>query len=175
MNFVTLGIFTLNHQGLEGSMFLMLRHGIVSRALFLCVGVLYDRHHSRVVKYYSGLIHGMPLFVIFFLTFSLSNLGLPLTSRFVGEFLVIAGTFVSNTVASFFAATGMVLGAVYSLWLANRICFGNLKLYSIQQFNDVRRREFFMLLPFFILTFVLGVYPDPVLNTMHASTLSLLS
>ena len=175
MNFVTLGIFTLNHQGLEGSMFLMLRHGIVSRALFLCVGVLYDRHHSRVVKYYSGLIHGMPLFVIFFLTFSLANLGLPLTSRFVGEFLVIAGTFVSNTVASFFAATGMVLGAVYSLWLANRICFGNLKLYSIQQFNDVRRREFFMLLPFFILTFVLGVYPDPVLNTMHASTLSLLS
>jgi NADH-quinone oxidoreductase subunit M len=98
----------------------------------------------------------MPIFVVLFLTFSLANLGLPLTRSFVGEFLVIAGVFVSNTFASFFAATGMVLGAVYSLWLANRICFGNLKLYSIQEFNDVSRREFFMILPFVLLTFFLG-------------------
>jgi proton-translocating NADH-quinone oxidoreductase chain M len=175
MNFVTLGIFTMNCPGIEGSMFLMLSHGIVSSALFLCVGVLYDRHHSRVVKYYSGLAFVMPNFIVFFLTFSLANLGLPLTSSFIGEFLVITGTFVSNSSAAFFAATGMVFGAVYSLWLANRICFGNLKLSAIQEFRDVSRREFMLLSPFLVLTFLLGVYPDPVLNTMHSSVFSLLS
>jgi proton-translocating NADH-quinone oxidoreductase chain M len=174
MNFVTLGVFALNCQGLEGSMFLMLSHGIVSSALFLCVGVLYDRHHSRIVKYYSGLVHTMPLFVAFFLIFSLANLGLPLTSSFVGEFLILAGVFVSNSTVAFFAATGMVLGAVYSLWLANRICFGNLKLFSVQEFHDLSRREFMMLFPFVILTFLLGIFPDRVLNTMHIASLNIL-
>lgn len=175
MNFVTLGIFTLNYQGLEGAMFLMLSHGIVSSALFLCVGALYDRHHSRIVKYYSGLVHTMPLFVSSFLIFSLANLGLPLTSAFVGEFLVLVGGFLSNSFVSFFAATGMVFGAVYSLWLANRICFGNLKLYSVQEFQDLGRRESMILIPFIVLTFLLGIYPDPVLNTMHMSSLHILS
>lgn len=175
MNFVTLGIFTLNCQGLEGSMFLMLSHGVVSSALFLCVGVLYDRHHSRVVKYYSGLVTTMPLFVSLLLIFSLANLGLPLTSSFVGEFLVLTGVFISSSLACFFATTGMVFGAVYSLWLANRICFGNMKIQSVQEFYDVSRREFMMLLPFVVLTFVLGIYPDPVLNTMHLSVIGILS
>jgi len=115
MAFVTLGIFTLNLQAIEGSIFLMLSHGIISSALFMCVGVLYDRHKTRLVKYYSGLIQVMPLFMSIFLIFTLGNLGLPTTAGFIGEFLVIVGLFQSNKLITFLAATGMVLGAAYSI------------------------------------------------------------
>lgn len=175
MNFVTLGMFCLNLQGLEGSLFLMLSHGIVSSALFLCVGVLYDRHHSRVVKYYAGLVHTMPLFVSFFVVFSLANLGLPLTTSFVGELLILMGAFLTSTWIAFFACTSMVFGAVYSLWLANRVSFGNLKVYSVQSFGDLTRREFMVLAPFGFLTFAFGIYPNPVLSAAHLSLVNLVA
>jgi len=115
MNFVTLGLFSLNMQGIEGSILLMLSHGLVSSALFLCVGVLYDRHHTRLLNYYGGLIYMMPLFGIIFLFFTLANLSLPGTSSFIGEFLILVGAFQSNTSLTVFASTGIVLGAVYSI------------------------------------------------------------
>jgi proton-translocating NADH-quinone oxidoreductase chain M len=115
MNFVTLGIFSMNIQGIEGSILLMLSHGIVSSALFLCVGVVYDRHHTRIVKYYSGLVNTMPLFVSLFLLFTMGNISLPGTSSFVGELLVLVGTFQKSSAACFLAATGMVFGGAYSL------------------------------------------------------------
>jgi len=174
MNFVTLGIFSMNLQGIEGSILLMLSHGVVSSALFLCVGVVYDRHHTRLVKYYSGLVHTMPLFVAAFLLFTLANISLPGTSSFIGEFLVLAGLFQINTLACFLSATGMVLGGAYSLWLCNRICFGNLKTYSIRVFQDINRREAFILLPFAFLTIFLGIYPEVLLDVMHVSVTNLI-
>jgi len=115
MAFVTLGIFTLNLQAIEGSIFLMLSHGIISSALFMCVGVLYDRHKTRVVKYYSGMIQVMPIFMTIFLIFTLANLSLPTTAGFIGEFLIIVGVFQMNKMITFIAAIGMVLGAAYSI------------------------------------------------------------
>ena len=115
MAFVTLGIFTYNLQAIEGSILLMLSHGVVSSALFMCVGVLYDRHKTRIIKYYSGMIQVMPIFMTFFLIFTLANLSLPTTGGFIGEFLVIIGLFQSNKVITFLAATGMVFGAAYSI------------------------------------------------------------
>lgn len=117
MAFVTLGMFTFNLQAIEGSIFLMLSHGIVSSALFMCVGVLYDRHKTRTIKYYSGMIQVMPLFMTLFFIFSLANLSFPTTAGFIGEFLVIIGLFQANKMITFLAAIGMVLGAAYSIWL----------------------------------------------------------
>jgi len=175
MNFCTIGMFSLNIQGVEGSILLMLSHGIVSSALFLCIGVLYDRHHTRIVRYYSGLVHTMPLFVFIFFVFTMANLSLPGTSSFVGEFLILVGVFQSNTVTTFLAATGMVLGGAYSLWLFNRISFGNLKVYSLGGFRDVDRREFNIFVPLLFLTLYMGIYPEVFLDGMHISVLHLLS
>lgn len=174
MNFVTLGLFSQNIAGLEGSIFLMLSHGIVSSALFLCVGMLYERHGTRLVKYYSGLVHVAPLYVVCFVFFTLANMGLPATSSFIGEFLILVGIFQTSSFIAFFAATGMVLGAAYSLWLCNRISFGNLKYSSISTFSDLNRREFSILIPFLFLTLVGGMYPDVFIKTMHASCSCLL-
>jgi len=169
MAFVTLGIFTYNLQAIEGSILLMLSHGIVSSALFMCIGVLYDRHKVRVIKYYSGLIQVMPLFTTIFLIFSLANLSLPTTGGFIGEFLVLVGLFQSNRIIAILAGTGMVLGAAYSIWLWNRIACGNLKVYFIKGFADVNRREIQMFLPLIFLTFLIGVYPEIILDTIHVS------
>ena len=139
MNLVLVGLFSLNPQGVEGSLLLMLGHGIVSSALFLCVGVLYDRHHSRLVKYYSGVAHTMPIFIIIFLIFTMANIGFPGTCNFVGEFLCLVGIFQSNILISILSASGMVLGGGYALWLFNRIAFGNIKLHYIDQFSDINR------------------------------------
>ena len=128
MGFVTLGIFTLQQQGIEGSIIQMLSHGLVSGALFLCVGVIYDRHHTRLVKYYSGLAHTMPIYIAIFMFFSMANIALPGTSSFVGEFLILAGAFQTNTTVCVLSATGMILGGGYSLWLFNRVAFGNIKV-----------------------------------------------
>jgi len=140
MNVILVGMFALNMQGLEGAMIQMLSHGLVSSALFLCVGVLYDRHHSRMVKYYSGMAHTMPLFAIVFMFMTMANIALPGTSSFVGEFLILAGAFQVNTTICVLAGTGMILGGGYSLWLYNRIAFGNLKVQAIKQFSDMNRR-----------------------------------
>lgn len=169
MNLCVLGLFSLNIQGLEGSVFLMIGHGIVSGALFLLVGVLYDRHHSRLIKYYSGLTQVMPLFSSFFLFFSLANIGLPGTSNFVGELLVFVGLFKKSTIITFIAGWGMVLCAVYAIWLHNRINFGTLKTKYIKTFTDLSIRELHIFLFLSFLSLFLGVYPAPVINTVHST------
>lgn len=169
MGFVTIGMFTLNIQGIEGSMLLMLSHGVVSSALFLCVGVIYDRHKTRIIKYYSGLTVKMPLFSMIFLFFIMANLGLPGTSSFVSEFLVLAGAIKSNVFVTALAATGVIWGAGYSIWLYNRVAFGNIRTSHISAFHDIDRREFMVFLPCILLVLVMGLYPEIFLNVMHVS------
>ena len=171
MGLVTIGIFSMTSQGILGSILLMIGHGITSSALFLAIGFLYERHGTRVVRYYSGLIHTMPLFSVCFIIFTLANLGLPATSNFIGEFFVLVGCFKTNSWSALLAGSGMVLGAGYSLWLCNRIIFGNIKEYSIITFRDLNRREFFIFLPFIFLTFLVGLYPDIIVNYLKSSIL----
>ena len=175
MNLVMVGLFSFNVIGIEGAILQSLSHGFVSSALFLVIGVVYDRHHTRMVKYYSGLVHTMPLFIIIFLIFTMANIGLPGTSSFVGEFLILAGAFKVNTTACFFGATGMVLGGAYSLWLFNRMAYGNLKIQYLTSFQDITWREFLVFLPLLIGTFVMGIYPEIFLEVMHASVNNLVA
>ena len=162
MGVVTIGIFSATSQNLIGSIVLMISHGIVSGALFLCIGLLYERHHTRIVKYFAGLLTTMPLFSTFFMVFTMANIGLPGTSSFLGEFLIIAGCVQTNTWVALFSAIGMVLGGSYSLWLLNRIAFGNIKNFSIKEFQDLTRIEFFYLLPYAFLTIVIGIFPEVI-------------
>jgi NADH-quinone oxidoreductase subunit M len=171
MAIVTVGIFSLNIPGLLGSILLMISHGIVSGALFLTVGFIYERHHTRIVKYYGGLIHTMPLFSVFFILFTMGNLGLPGTSSFIGEFLVLVGCFEINTWVALLSSLGMVFGAGYSLWLCNRILFGNIKRYYISSFRDLTKLEFMILLPFGFLTILLGLLPGFLINLINSSLL----
>jgi len=173
MNLTLVGLFSLTAAGVEGSILQMLSHGLVSGALFLCVGVLYDRHHSRMVKYYSGMAHTMPLYVTIFLFFTMANIALPGTSSFVGEFMILLGTFQTNTFAAFFSATGMVLGGAYSLWLFNRVAYGNLKSQYIGFSKDLSRREFMTFLPLVVLTLIMGIYPEIFLDPLHVSCANL--
>ena len=170
MNLVLIGMFVYNLQGLEGSILQQLSHGLVSGALFLCVGVIYDRHHTRLVKYYSGLAHTMPIYIAIFMFFSMANIALPGTSSFVGEFLILAGAFQTNTTVCVLSATGMILGGGYSLWLFNRVAFGNIKVQYMKAFSDVDKREFATLLPLIVLTLVMGIYPEIFLDPMHSSS-----
>lgn len=174
MAFVTIGMFTLNPQGMEGSILLMLSHGIVSSALFLCVGGLYDRHKTRLIKYYGGITQTMPMFSIIFLFFTLANMSMPGTSSFVGEMMVLIGAFQSNTSVTVLASTGIILGAAYSIWLYNRVAFGTIKTQYIKIFTDINRREFFIFTPLVILTLVMGIYPEIFLDTMHVSVANLI-
>jgi proton-translocating NADH-quinone oxidoreductase chain M len=174
MGFVTLGLFSLNTQGVEGAILLMLSHGFVASALFLCIGILYDRTHTRLIRYYGGLVQTMPLFSFFFFVFTLGNLSLPGTSSFVGEFLILLGVFQTNTFIATLAATGMILGGAYSIWLYNRVVFGNLKPIYLNQFADLNRREFFILLPFVVCIFWMGVYPSIFLESFHLSVVNIL-
>jgi proton-translocating NADH-quinone oxidoreductase chain M len=169
MNVVLIGMFSLNTQGIEGSIFQMLSHGIVAAALFFSIGVMYDRYHSRLIKYYSGLVFTMPIFMTFFLLFTMGNIALPGTSSFVGEFLILAGIIQTNYVATFIGASGMVLGGAYSLWLFNRVAFGNLKTQYVFRFSDMNRREFSYFFPLLFLMILLGLYPDLFLEPMHLS------
>jgi proton-translocating NADH-quinone oxidoreductase chain M len=169
MNFALLGLFTNNVQGIEGCLFFMLGHGVVSSGLFLCIGILYDRYHTRNILYYGGLVQVMPIFSLFFLIFTLANIGFPGMVNFVGEFLVLIGTWKVNTVVIFFAATGLIFGAVYAIWFYNRLVFGQIRFYSLQQFIDLTRREFFLLLPLIFLIFFMGIYPVIFLNTFNMS------
>lgn len=174
MNFVTLGLFTLNTQGVEGAIMLMLSHGFVSPALFLLVGTLYDRHKTRLVRYYAGCARTMPLFALLFLFFTLANCSLPGTSSFVGEFLIINGAFQTNTFMALLSATGMVTGAAYSLWLCNRLIYGLPKPLALSTFSDLSRREFFLLLPFALVVLWMGFLPEPVLDSLHCSVAHIL-
>jgi proton-translocating NADH-quinone oxidoreductase chain M len=175
MNLVLIGMFVYNLQGLEGSILQQLSHGLVSGALFLCVGVIYDRHHTRLVKYYSGLAHTMPIYIAIFMFFSMANIALPGTSSFVGEFLILVGAFQTNTTVCVLSATGMILGGGYSLWLFNRVAFGNIKVQYMKAFSDVDKREFGTLLPLIVLTLVMGIYPEIFLDPMHSSCANLLA
>ena len=169
MGFVTIGIFTFNTQGIEGSIFQMLSHGIVSAALFLCVGVIYDRIHSREIARYGGLVNRMPIYAFTFMVFMLASVGLPGTSGFVGEILVLIGAFQSSTWVAALAATGLILGAAYMLWLYRRVVFGTLDKEDLKSILDMDRREIAIFAPLVVLTILMGVYPEPVLEVMHAS------
>jgi proton-translocating NADH-quinone oxidoreductase chain M len=176
MNFVTIGLFSYNLQGIEGSILLMLSHGLVSSALFLCVGALYDRHKTRLVHYYGGLVTTMPVFSSVFLFFTLANMSLPGTSSFIGEFLILLGAFQKNTLIATLAAIGMILGAAYSLWLFNRLVFGCLNSeHTTQHYADFNRREVWMLLPFIVSVLWMGIYPEVFLDCMHTSVSNILA
>lgn len=169
MNLVMVGLFSFNTIGLEGAILQSLSHGFVASALFIIIGVVYERHHTRMVKYYGGLVHVMPLYTFIFLFFTMSNIGLPGTGSFVGEFLILAGSFKTNTSATFISATSMIIGGCYSLWLFNRISYGNLKIQYLKDYIDINKREMFIFLPLIFGTMLTGLYPEFFLNSMHMS------
>ena len=175
MGFVTIGIFTLNSQGLEGAIFQMLSHGIVSGALFLCVGVIYDRMHTREIAAYGGLVNRMPKYALVFMVFTMASVGLPATSGFVGEFLVLLGAFYYNTWLAVFATTGVVLGAAYMLYVYRRIIFGKLDKENLMSIKDLSYREIIVFAPLILLVFWMGVYPSPFLDVMSASVENLIT
>ena len=173
MGFVTMGIFTLNHQGIEGGIFQMLSHGVVSGALFLCVGVVYDRMHTREIAAYGGLVNRMPVYAACFLVFTMANVGLPGTSGFVGEFLTMLGAYRANTWVAIFAATGVILSAAYALFLYRRIVFGVLVKPALQTIQDLTLREKALLVPLLVVTIFLGVYPKPVFDVTTPAVMKL--
>ncbi|GGF83654.1 NADH-quinone oxidoreductase subunit M [Azorhizobium oxalatiphilum] len=169
MGFVTMGIFAMNEAGLQGAMFLMISHGFVSGALFLCVGVIYDRLHTRDISAYGGLAKRMPLYAGAMMVFTMANVGLPGTSGFVGEFLTMFAAFQKNTWVAFFAATGVILSAAYALWLYWRVIFGPLEKESLMKMKDLTPREIVIMVPLVFLTILFGFWPAPVLDmTSHA-------
>jgi NADH-quinone oxidoreductase subunit M len=169
MGFVTVGIFTLTVQGIEGAIYIMLGHGIVSAALFLIVGVVYDRTHSRDIETYGGLVHRMPAYALTFMIFMMASVGLPGTGGFIGEFLVLVGIFQVNTWVAALTATGVILGAVYMLYLYRRVIFGKLSKDSLKKILDLSPREIAVFAPLLILVFWMGIYPLPFLDVMHVS------
>ncbi len=164
MGFVTMGIFALNQQGVDGAIFQMLSHGFISGALFLIVGVVYDRMHTREIAAYGGLVARMPVFALIFMLFTMGNVGLPGTSGFVGEFLTLVGVFQVNTWVAFFAATGVILSAGYALWLYRRVVMGDLIKESLKTIKDMDRREKWLFAPLVAATLLLGIYPALVLD-----------
>ena len=174
MGYVTLGIFTLTKQGIEGSIYQMISHGLISAALFLCVGVVYDRLHSRMISTYGGLVNYLPKYSFLFLVFALAALGLPGTTGFLGEFLVLAGTFQKSYLVATIATFGVVLGAAYMLWLTKRVIFGTTNNSKIKNLSDVNKSEIIMLatLAFFVIFF--GFYPIPLMETFSVSVNSLI-
>ena len=169
MGYVTLGIFTLTKQGIEGSIFQMISHGLISAALFLCVGVVYDRLHSRQISTYGGLVNYIPKYSFLFLVFALAALGLPGTTGFLGEFLVLTGSFQKNFLVAVLATFGVVLGAAYMLWLTKRIIFGQTKNEEIKNLKDTNRLEVLMLGTLAIFIIFFGFYPTPLMETFNVS------
>ncbi|MDF1635432.1 NADH-quinone oxidoreductase subunit M [Mycoplana sp. MJR14] len=175
MGYVTMGIFAANEQGVQGALFQMLSHGIVSGALFLCVGVVYDRLHTREIAAYGGLANNMPKYAVAFMIFTMANVGLPGTSGFIGEITTLLGGFQANTWVAFFATTGVVLSAAYALWLYRRVIFGPLEKESLKALLDLSGREKAILYPLVILTIFFGIYPAPVFDATAASVDALLN
>jgi proton-translocating NADH-quinone oxidoreductase chain M len=169
MNLVVLGIFSFNIIGLEGAILQSLSHGFVASALFLIIGVVYDRYHTRIVQYYGGLATVMPIYIAVFLFFTIANISFPGTSSFVGEFLILVGSFKVSTTITFLGATSVIIGGAYSLWLLNRIAFGNLKIQYTTKFLDLSSREFIVFVPLILGTLVIGVYPEIFLSSLHMS------
>ena len=175
MGFVTLGIFALNFQGIQGAIYQMLSHGIVSAALFLCVGVVYDRMHTRLIDRYGGLVERMPIYAFTFMLFMLASVGLPGTGGFIGEFLVLVGLFKVNTTVAVLASLGVVLGAAYMLWLYRRVVFGSLTREDLKLITDMNIREVVIFAPLILLTLWMGIYPTPFLEIMDASVANLIN
>jgi NADH-quinone oxidoreductase subunit M len=174
MGFVTMGIFAATTQAVAGGIFQMISHGIVSGALFLCVGVVYDRMHTREISAYGGLVNRMPVYAAVFMVFTLANVGLPGTSGFVGEFLALIGTFKVNIPVASLATTGMILSAAYALWLYRKVIFGPLEKPSLAAMRDLGYREILVFVPLVVLTILFGLYPKPVLDLSAASVAQLL-
>ena len=175
MGFVTIGIFTLTMQGLQGGIFLMLSHGIVSAGMFLCVGVLYDRMHTHEISVFGGLVNRMPLYAAVFMIFTMANVGLPGTSGFVGEFLSLLGVYQVNTWVAALAATGVILSAVYSLWLYRRVIFGEITNPALKLIQDLSWREIAVMAPLILLTIYFGFHPNPVLDITATSVEALMA
>ncbi len=169
MGFVTLGIFTLQQQGIEGSIIQMISHGLVSAALFLCVGVVYDRMHSRLINTYGGIVSIIPKYSVLFMLFTLAALGLPGTSGFVGEFLILMAAFKDNFLVAVIASFGVIIGAAYMLWLYKRVVFGKLINNDLKQMIDLNKSELFILSCLGVPTLFFGFYPDPLINTIEVS------
>ena len=175
MGIVTIGIFTMTLEGIEGSIYLQLAHGIVSSALFIVVTLIYERYHTRIVKYYRGITTTMPIYSTIFLIFTMSNIGVPGTSNFIGEILALTGAMEDNWVVAVLASLGMVLSASYGLYLYNRVSFGGLSSYMTTAPRDVTRREASVLVPLAILTIILGIWPSAILEPMEASVMLLIT
>ncbi|MBO9442963.1 NADH-quinone oxidoreductase subunit M [Phaeobacter italicus] len=175
MGFVTMGIFAANQQGIDGAIFQMLSHGFISAALFLCVGVIYDRMHTRDIDAYGGLVIRMPAYALVFMFFTMGNVGLPGTSGFIGEFLTLMGTFQKNTWVAMIATTGVIFSAGYALWLYRRVVFGDLIKESLKTIKDMTARERFIFAPLVIMTILLGVYPAVVTDIISPSTEALIA
>jgi len=174
MGFVTMGIFAANQQGVDGAIFQMLSHGFISGALFLCVGVIYDRMHTRDIDAYGGLVVRMPAYALIFMLFTMGNVGLPGTSGFVGEFLTLVGVFQVNTWVAFFAATGVIFSAAYALWLYRRVVFGDLIKASLKGIQDLTGREKLLFAPLVVMTILLGIYPSLATDYFAPSVAALL-
>ena len=175
MGFVTMGIFTFNKQGIEGSIIQMFSHGLISAALFLCVGVLYDRTHSRLIKSYGGVVHILPKYSFLFMVFALATLGLPGTSGFVGEFLVLVGAFKVNFLVAILASLGIIFAAAYMLWLYKRVIFGKLENIQLKNIKDINFSEGSILIILCITVLFFGLYPDPLIETMRVSVDNLIN
>ncbi|HEU6442947.1 MAG TPA: NADH-quinone oxidoreductase subunit M [Microvirga sp.] len=170
MGFVTMGLFSMNEQGIQGAMFTMISHGLISGALFLCVGVIYDRMHTREIKAYGGLVNRMPMYAVVFMILTMANVALPGTSGFIGEFLTLMGAFRSNTWVAFFATTGVILSAAYALWLYRRVVYGEIDKPALQTITDLNRREIITFAPLVLLIIYYGVQPGPILDTFAVPT-----
>jgi NADH-quinone oxidoreductase subunit M len=175
MGFVTLGIFTFSTQGVEGAVFQMVSHGIISAGLFLCVGVLYDRMHTHEIAAFGGLVNRMPLYAAFFMVFTMGNVGLPGTRGVIGEFLTLLAAFKVNTLVAFIATTGVILSASYALYLYRRVIFGELVKPALKSIQDLSYREIGILSPLVVLTIFLGLYPAPVLDVTAVSVKKLVA
>jgi len=169
MGFVTMGLFAANTQGVQGAVYQMISHGLVSGALFLCVGVVYDRMHTRDIAAYGGLVQRMPRYAVAFMVFTLANVGLPGTSGFIGEFLTLIGTFQANAWVAFFATTGVILSAAYALYLYRRVIFGVIEKPNLMGIADLSGREIAILAPLLVLTVYYGVHPQPIIDASSAS------
>jgi NADH-quinone oxidoreductase subunit M len=174
MGFVTMGLFTLTPQGIQGAMFQMVSHGLVSGALFLCVGVIYDRMHTREISAYGGLVNRMPVYAVIFMVFTMANVGLPGTAGFVGEFLTLMGAFRANPWVAFIACSGVILSAAYALWLYRRVVFGELVKPELKDIADLDRREMAILIPLVVLTVWYGIRPGTILDAFAAPTEALI-
>ena len=175
MGFVTLGIFAFNTQGIEGAIILMLAHGFVASALFLCVGVIYDRLHTREIERYGGLVNVMPKYALTFMFFTMASVGLPGTGNFVGEILVLIGLFKVSIWTTFFAATGLILGAAYMLWLYRKVVFGELIKEDLKAMMDMNKREIIIFTPLVFFTLLMGIYPSIFLDFIHVSVDNLIT